>query len=103
MIAPTANFGTRLPVRWPFRAIAAVICIAGMAAVFGVLWSVWSHDATNRTLSGLIGLPGTLMMVRVAYHAAVHRSAPATICWPFASGRVAFWYFVVLICVIQIR
>jgi hypothetical protein len=99
MIASTANFGTRPPVRWPFRAIAAVVCIAGVAAVFAVLWSVWSHDATSRPLSGLIGLPGMLMIVRVAYHAAVRRCAPATICWPFASDRVVFWYFVVLVCV----
>lgn len=96
MIASTSNFGTRSPVRWPFRALAAVICIVGIAAVFGVLYSVWSHDATSRPVSGLIGLPGMLMMVRVAYHAALHRGAPAAICWPFASDRVAFWYFVVL-------
>jgi len=102
MIASTATFGSRPPVRWPFRVIAAVICIAGMAAVFAVLWSVWSHDSTSLPLSGLIGLPGMLMTVRVAYHAAVRRCAPATIFWPFASGRVAFWYLVVLVSTSQV-
>jgi hypothetical protein len=103
MIASTENFGTRAPVRWPFRAIAAVICIAGMAAVLAVLWSLWSHDTTSSPLSGLVGLPGMLMMVRVAYHAAIRRCAPATIFWPFASGRVAFWYFVALVYVNHVR
>jgi hypothetical protein len=103
MIASTANFGSRAPVRWPFRAIAAVICVAGMAAVFAVLSSVWSHDATSLSLFGVIWLPGMLMGIRVAYHAAVRRCAPATMFWPFASDRVAFWYFVVVVCANHIR
>jgi hypothetical protein len=96
MIASSANSKTRPAVRWPFRAIAAVILVASVAVTFSVVWSIWSPDATRLPLSILIDLPAALMGIRLGYFAAVRGCAPTTMYWPFASGRIVFWYFVVL-------
>jgi hypothetical protein len=103
MLASTANVNSRASVRWPFRFIAAAICVAGMTAVFAALLQAWCGDTTSLQLKGLIALPAVSMMIRFAYHAAVRGRAPTMHFWPFASGRVAFWYFVVLVCTSHIR
>lgn len=87
----------RVAVRWPFRILAALICAAGVVVIGGTAIALW-HDspalATNRLL---VILPGTLWLLRVAAHAALHgTSVPNDSSWPFASQGVLFAYLILM-------
>lgn len=78
-------------VRWPFRILAALIVLAGVAAVIGELFAGASRQEPSRWQL-LASLPGILWLVRLAWWAAVRGKSPPHPCWPFATDRVLFCY-----------
>jgi hypothetical protein len=97
MITQSNGVSTRNPVRWPFRAVAALIVVAGLVAVVGVGLAWWSHGAGSPKWQMLYALPGIAWLIRSAWEAAIHGRSPTSECWPFASQRVFTWYVVILL------
>ena len=89
----------RLPVRWPFRILAAFIVATCVAALIGTGMSVWSQGLASIKWQFLAALPGIAWLGRLAYAAVQgHLSAPAY--WPFASQSVFNWYTLISIAVL---
>ena len=93
------NVTPRLPVRWPFRILAAIVVLAVAAATVGTLAGTLalgrSHDAPSFKWQFLAGLPGMAWLARLAWYAAIRGKSPASPCWPFASYRVFFIYVII--------
>ncbi len=87
----STNVNAKASVRWPLRIFAALIVLAGGAAIIGEVFTGSSHHAPSRWQL-LASLPGTLWLVRLAWHAAVRGMSPAHPCWPFATDRLLFCY-----------
>lgn len=89
----------RVAVRWPFRVLAVLIILTGIAAVVGMALSGWQHGTVSARWQFLANLPGFAWLFRLAWHAAIRGRPPAPEYWPFASQRVLACYFVVLFAV----
>ena len=89
------NVTPRLPVRWPFRMLAAIVVLAVAAATVGTVALGRSHDAPSFKWQFLAGLPGMAWLARLAWYAAIRGKSPASPRWPFASYRVFFIYVII--------
>ncbi len=70
----------RVAVRWPFRVLAALICATGVVAIGGTAYAIYDSRlvATDPMFVRLIvGIPGTLWVLRLAAHAALHGNVPS--------------------------
>jgi len=72
------NVTPRVPVRWPFRILAALVVLAVAVATIGTLSLGSSHDAPSFKWQFLAGLPGMAWLARLAWHAAIHGKSPAS-------------------------
>jgi hypothetical protein len=87
----------RIAVRWPFRILAALVVLAGLAAIVGGAIAWWSHGAILPKWQMLFALPGLAWLIRVAWESAIRGRPPASECWPFASQRVFTVYVIALL------
>jgi hypothetical protein len=87
----------RAIVRWPFRVLALVIVLAGVAAVAGRALAWRPYGAGPFEWRALLALPGIAWLVRVAWSSAIRGRPPAFECWPFASQEVFTVYVVLLL------
>lgn len=85
----------RVPVRWPFRLLAALVVVAGIVATVGTLLAGWHRGEAALRWQLLASLPGVAWLVRVAWYAAVRGRSPTPEYWPFASQSVFSFYVVV--------
>ena len=84
-------------VRWPLRILAGIVYLAALIGAVGLLDIVWSRGATSpEAIRSLLFLPAGLLFLRFAWHAAVHGRSVELDWWPFASGRVALGYLILL-------
>ena len=79
--------------RWPFRILAAAICLAVISVVALGAFAFWVGKLRAMDTRTIVWVPGMLWLSRHAYHAARYgRTAPES-WWPLASESVAQWYF----------
>jgi fatty acid desaturase len=97
MITPAAIPQKLQSVRGPFRLLAGFICLAGSVAVLGTAYVAWRGGAQWVPANFIVWLPGMAWLMRLAFHAALHGTAPKNEHWPFASIRVANCYFLIAI------
>jgi hypothetical protein len=97
MFGSVANFRPQVSVRWPFRFLAGVIAISIVFVVVGYAAALYMKRMQGLPHNWMVALPGILMLMRYAYYAAAYGRTPIVESWPFASDRVVFWYFVVLV------
>ena len=91
-----------IPVRWPFRILAALIVLAGVVAVIGTGVMGWSEADSSLKWQFLASLPGMAWFVRLAGYAAIRGKSPAAEYWPFASDRVFLLYFIIWLVVADV-
>ena len=60
-----------VPVRWPFRILAGLIVLAGLAAMIGTGLTGWSELDPSLNWQFLASLPAVVWLVRLAGYAAV--------------------------------
>lgn len=90
----------RIPIRWPFRLLAAVVVLAGVAATAGMTLAAW-HQGTGFTHWQLLAsLPGLVWFGRLCWYAAARGQVPVQEYWPFASQHVLTCYGIVWLLVI---
>lgn len=87
----STNANAKASVRWPFRILAALIVLAGGAAIIGEIIAGSSNQEPYRWKL-LASLPGILWLVRLAWWATVRGKSPTYPCWPLATDRVLFCY-----------
>jgi hypothetical protein len=93
----TATQTGRPAVRWPFRILAAAICLAVISVVALGAFAFWVGKLRAIDTRTIVWVPGMLWFSRHAYHAARYgRAAPGS-WWPFASESVAKWYFMLVL------
>ena len=95
MITTAAIPHKRHSVRAPFRLLAGLICLAGSVAILGMAYVAWRRRSQFVPANLVVCLPGMAWLMRFAFHAAVHGTAPKNEHWPFASGRVAGCYLLI--------
>ena len=93
--APSASSNHRVPVRWPFRLLAAVVVVAGIVATIGLVLSGWHQGAVTMRWQFLASLPGVAWFVRLCWYAAIRGRSSGQEWWPFASQRVFICYVIV--------
>jgi hypothetical protein len=87
----------RPSVRWPFRILAAALCLLVIAAAALSIFAWWAGKLRAIDTRAIVWAPGMLWFTRHAYYAARYgRSAPSP-SWPFASESVANWYFLLVL------
>lgn len=91
------NVSSRVAVRWPFRILAAIIVLAGIAAVVGAAFAWWSHGAGVPKWQFLFTLPGVAWLIRMAWESAIRGRPPASQYWPFASQNIFTVYIIVFL------
>lgn len=90
----SAGSNPRVPVRWPFRVLAALVVVAGIVATFGSVLAGWHQGAATVRWQLLASLPGFAWLVRLAWCAAIYGRSPTQEYWPFASQRIFLFYVV---------
>ena len=88
-------------VRLPFRILAALVFIAGVAAVAGESFLAWRHELGPGHLQDLYWIPGALWLVRHGYYAMRYGRAATPSGWPFASERLVTLYLLVGVFVLR--
>lgn len=91
------NVSSRVAVRWPFRILAAIILLAGLAAVAGAALVWRPRGAGLYRWQFLFSLPGIAWLIRVTWASAIHGRSPASQYWPFASQNVFTVYVAVFL------
>jgi hypothetical protein len=97
MITPAAIRAKPHSVRWPFRLLAGVICLAGSVAVLWTAYVAWRGGTQSVTPDCIVWLPGIAWLMRLVLYAALYGAVPKDEHWPFASSRVANGYFLIAI------
>jgi hypothetical protein len=96
---PTSDVQVAAAVRWPFRVLAGLICVAALVGYAGTGLALWSGHRLVDPERFLLLLPGVLWLFRLAAHAAMHGLPVRQPSWPFASAGVLFAYMVItLVC-----
>jgi hypothetical protein len=97
MITPAAIPQKPHSVRAPFRVLAGLFCLTVAFGVLGIAYLVWQRGQSVPA-DFIVWLPGTAWFTRLAFHAAVHGTAPKNDAhWPFASDGVLKCYLLIAI------
>ena len=91
----------RRSVRWPFRALAALIFLAILSVASGWSLMAWHGHLSPVEVRGLVVAPGFLWLLRLTYHAACFGRSPPISAWSFASDRIMFLYLVLAFVVLR--
>ena len=95
MVTPAAIPQKPHSVRGPFRLLAAFFFLAGTVAVLGTTYMAWRRGIPSVPANFIVWLPGMAWFMRLAFHAAANGASPKNAHWPFASSRVAHYYFLI--------
>jgi hypothetical protein len=82
-----------------WRLFSALLFSALIAVTLMMPFVVWRRGTEVALLHGLVTLPAILWATRRSWIAAVRGIAPNNKSWPFASPRITYGYFVILLLV----
>jgi hypothetical protein len=89
-------------VRWPFRALAAVLLAATLFGVFGTIYRGANAGDLKETLFVVVTFPQVALLIRLAGYAVWKGRVLRNPFWPFASGAVTFvWILMSSLIVLQ--
>jgi hypothetical protein len=91
METESSSINPEIVVRWPFRAFAALVVLAGFIAA-AVMLADWSQEPVLLKWQFLAGLPVASWLIRIAWYAVIRGRSPVPEYWPFASQRVFACY-----------
>jgi hypothetical protein len=89
-------------VRWPFRALGALLVVACTAVVATALYGTFVYHLTQSAIFALALLPTTALIIRTVGAAVLTGRVPPSPLWPFPSGVVALVWIAISVAIIQL-
>ena len=96
-VITTSTAQRRSAIRWPFRALAALILVLIVVTGGMSTWFWYREHSFGRHEQLLVQLPAMLWFGRLLFFSAIRSSLPQTgNAWPFASDRLLVGYLLCL-------